>query len=72
MPSHLFRASCVALVATAMGELMIDSSSRKEPAWVNLRFDNKLEVKDVPALTTDLSAISRQPFKRLGRQPHSR
>jgi hypothetical protein len=51
-----------------MGEMMIDSSSRKEPAWVNLRFGEKLEVKDVPALTTDLSNISRQlgaPIKAL-------
>lgn len=50
----------LALVATNFGELMIDSSSRKEPAWVNLRFGDRFEVKDVPALTHDLSGISRQ------------
>jgi len=50
----------LALVATNFGELMIDSASRKEPAWVNLRFGEKFEVKDVPALTHDLSSISRQ------------
>ncbi len=50
----------LALVATNFGELMIDSSSRKEPAWVNLRFGERLEVKDVPALTHDLSNVSRQ------------
>lgn len=50
----------LALVATNFGELMIDSASRKEPAWVNLRFGDKFEVKDVPALTHDLSGISRQ------------
>ena len=68
VPCELEGERILALVSTAMGELMIDSSSRKEPAWVNLRFDNKLEVKDVPALTTDLSAISRQlgaPIKAL-------
>lgn len=68
VPCELEGERILALVATAMGELMIDSSSRKEPAWVNLRFGDKLEVKDVPALTTDLSAISRQlgaPIKAL-------
>lgn len=50
----------LALVATNFGELMIDSASRKEPAWVNLRFGDRFEVKDVPALTHDLSGISRQ------------
>ncbi|MDB4936510.1 MAG: hypothetical protein JWP87_3482 [Labilithrix sp.] len=68
VPCELEGERILALVATAMGELMIDSSSRKEPAWVNLRFGEKLEVKDVPALTTDLSNISRQlgaPIKAL-------
>jgi len=68
VPVELEGERILALVATAMGELMIDSSSRKEPAWVNLRFGEKLEVKDVPALTTDLSNISRQlgaPIKAL-------
>src|SRR4029453_80444 len=58
----------LALVATNFGELMIDSASRKEPAWVNLRFDRRVEVKDVPALTHDLSNVSRQlgaPIKAL-------
>ena len=68
VPCELEGERILALVATAMGELMIDSSNRKEPAWVNLRFGDKLEVKDVPALTTDLSNISRQlgaPIKAL-------
>lgn len=68
VPCELEGERVLALVATAMGELMIDSSSRKEPAWVNLRFGDKVEVKDVPALTTDLSNISRQlgaPIKAL-------
>jgi hypothetical protein len=68
VPCELEGERILALVATAMGELMIDSTSRKEPAWVNLRFGERLEVKDVPALTTDLSNISRQlgaPIKAL-------
>ena len=68
VPMELEGERILALVATAMGELMIDATSRKEPAWVNLRFGDKLEVKDVPALTTDLSAVSHQlgaPIKAL-------
>jgi hypothetical protein len=68
VPCELEGERILALVATAMGEMMIDSTNRKEPAWVNLRFGERLEVKDVPALTTDLSNISRQlgaPIKAL-------
>jgi hypothetical protein len=68
VPCELEGERILAVVATAMGELMIDGSNRKEPAWVNLRFGDRLEVKDVPALTTDLSNISRQlgaPIKAL-------
>jgi hypothetical protein len=68
VPCELDGERILALVATAMGELMIDGTTRKEPAWVNLRFGERLEVKDVPALTTDLSNVSRQlgaPIKAL-------
>ncbi len=68
VPCELEGERILAVVSTAMGELMIDSSTRKEPAWVNLRFGDQLEVKDVPALTYDLSNISRQlgaPIKAL-------
>lgn len=60
VPCELEGERIFALVATNFGELMIDSANRKEPAWVNLRFGERLEVKDVPALTTDLSSVSRQ------------
>ena len=60
VPCELEGERILALVATNFGEVMIDSSFRKEPAWVNLRFGDKFEVKDVPALTYDLSNISRQ------------
>jgi hypothetical protein len=59
VPCELEGERILALVATNFGELMIDSASRKEPAWVNLRFGDSFEVKDVPALTHDLSGISR-------------
>lgn len=68
VPCELEGEHILALVSTAMGELMIDSSTRKEPAWVNLRFGEDLEVKDVPALTHDLSPLTRQfgaPIKAL-------
>ncbi|MEZ4260480.1 MAG: hypothetical protein R3B36_15500 [Polyangiaceae bacterium] len=60
VPCELEGERILAVVATSFGELMVDSSTRKEPAWVNLRFGDSIEVKDVPALTFDLSAISRQ------------
>ncbi|MCL2723659.1 MAG: hypothetical protein FWD69_04395 [Polyangiaceae bacterium] len=68
VPCELQGERILALVDTAMGEFMIDSTTRKEPAWVNLRFGERLEVKDVPALTYDLSALSRElgaPIKAL-------
>jgi hypothetical protein len=59
VPCELEGERILALVSTNFGELMIDSASRKEPAWVNLRFGDRFEVKDVPALTHELSGISR-------------
>ncbi len=67
VPCELDGERILALVATGTSEVLVDSNSRKDPAWVNLRFD-RLEVKDVPALTEDLSAVSRQlgvPIKAL-------
>ena len=60
VPCELEGERILALVATSIGELVVDSNSRKEPAWVNLKFGDRLEVKDVPALTQDLSGLSRQ------------
>ncbi len=76
VPCELEGERILALVSTAVGELIIDSTSRREPAWVNLKFGDRtakgntgeLEVKDVPALTQDLSGLSRQmgaPIKAL-------
>ncbi len=67
VPCELDGERILALVATGSSELLLDSNSRREPAWVSLRFD-RVEVKDVPALVEDLSPISRQlgvPIKAL-------
>ncbi len=67
VPCELDGERILALVATGSSEVVIDSTSRREAAWVSLRFD-RLEVNDVPALVTDLSAVSRQlgvPIKAL-------
>ena len=60
VPCELEGEQVLAMIATATGEVVVDSNSRKEAAWVNLRFGDHMEVKDVPALTQDLSALSRQ------------
>ena len=60
VPCELEGEQVLAMIATATGEVVLDSNSRKEPAWVNLRFGEHVEVKDVPAITQDLSGLSRQ------------
>jgi len=70
VPCELEGERILALISTATGELIVDSASRREPAWVNLSFGDrdKLEVKDVPALVDDLSGLSHQlgvPIKAL-------
>ncbi len=54
------------LIATGTAEAVVDSGG--EPTWLSLRFGQRVEVKDVPALAKDLSGISRQlnaPIKML-------
>ena len=48
------------MIATGVSETVIDASGGTEPKWVSLRFGERVEVKDVPALTKDLSSLSRQ------------
>jgi hypothetical protein len=50
----------LAMIATGVPETVIDAAAGSEPKWVSLRFGEKIEVKDVPALTKDLSGYSRQ------------
>jgi hypothetical protein len=67
VPCELDGERILALVATGSSEVLLDSNSRKEAAWVDVRFD-RVEVKDVPALVQDLSPITRQlgvPIKAL-------
>jgi tetratricopeptide (TPR) repeat protein len=76
VPLEINGESALGLVATGMAELVLDSSTRPEPSWVSLRFGKQcnwaqsicLTVGDVPALTQDLSGISRElgaPIKAL-------
>jgi hypothetical protein len=59
VPVELEGDQILALVATGVSEVILDSNARHEPAWVNLRFGGRIEVRDVPALTQDLSTVSR-------------
>ncbi|WP_437551204.1 hypothetical protein WME95_09740 [Sorangium sp. So ce327] len=60
VPLEIDGESALAMVSTGTGEVVLDSSTRKEPSWVSLRFGKKLEINDVPALTQDLSGVSKQ------------
>ncbi len=68
----------LALLATGMAEVVIDSATRAEPSWVSLKFKGRpitpqsrpdvIEVTDVPALTQDLTGVSKEvnaPIKAL-------
>jgi hypothetical protein len=59
VPLELNGEPVLAMVATGTPEVVVDSSQHK-PSWVSLRFDRRLEVKDVPALHRDLSSLSRR------------
>lgn len=67
VPCELDGENILAMVATGVAELTLDSATRKEPAWVSMRFGG-IEVKDIPGVTQDLSGVSRQlgaPIKAL-------
>ncbi|HEY3233096.1 MAG TPA: hypothetical protein VGJ84_00175, partial [Polyangiaceae bacterium] len=56
------------MVATGTAEAVVDTGGGGEASWVSLRFGERIEVKDVPALAHDLSGISGQinaPIKML-------
>jgi hypothetical protein len=59
VPLELNGEPVLAMVATGTPEVVIDSAQHR-PGWVSLRFDRRLEVKDVPALNRDLSSLSRR------------
>lgn len=58
----------LAMIATGTAEVVLDSGQRKEPSWVSIGVGGRLEYQDVPAVTQDLSGLSRQlgaPIKAL-------
>jgi hypothetical protein len=59
VPIELNGQPVLALLSTSAAEVSIDSAGR-EPSWVSVVFDGRVEVKDVPALPADLSGISRE------------
>lgn len=59
VPVELNGQPVLALLATGTPEVVIDSGGNRSPAWVTLRFDQRIEVRDVPALAQDLSGVSR-------------
>jgi hypothetical protein len=70
VPLEINGEQALALIATGVPEAVIDSGpgGAGEPSWISLRFAERVEVKDVPALAQDLSGISRQlnaPIKML-------
>jgi len=48
------------LIATQVSEAVLDASNGAEPSWISLRFGDRVEVRDVPAMAKDLSGLSRQ------------
>ena len=58
VPLEIDGDKALALVSTGTAEVMLDSATRREPSWVSLRFGERLEVRDVPALTQDLTQFS--------------
>lgn len=50
----------LAMVATDTSETVIDTSAGGEGGWISLRFAERLEVSDVPAVGRDLSGLARQ------------
>lgn len=59
VPLELNGEPALGLIATGTAEAVVDSSGGGEPSWVSLRFGETLEVRDVPALSQDLSGLSR-------------
>ena len=67
-PIEIDGEQALALVSTGVAEVVLDSASRPEPSWVGIRFAERIEVQDVPALSQDLSGVSKDvgaPIKAL-------
>lgn len=59
VPLEISGEPALGLIATGTAEVVLDAKG-SEPSWVSMRFGDKIEVRDVPALSKDLSGISRQ------------
>jgi hypothetical protein len=59
VPLEISGEPALGLIATGTAEVVLDAKG-SEPTWVSMRFGDKIEVRDVPALSKDLSGISRQ------------
>jgi hypothetical protein len=59
VPLELNGEPVLGMVATGTPEVVIDSG-QQTPSWVSLRFGRRLDVRDVPALSRDLSSLSRR------------
>lgn len=60
VPVELNGEPVLSLVATGTPEVVLHSTNEREPTWVSLRFGERVEVKDVPAVRKDLSGVSKQ------------
>lgn len=60
VPVEINGEPALGMIATQVPEAVIDASNGAEPSWISLRFGERVEVRDVPALAKDLSGISRQ------------
>jgi len=60
VPLELDGEPVLGLVATGTAEVVVDSGTGRQASWVSLRFGDRIDVKDVPALTKDLTGLSRQ------------
>src|SRR5882672_6256145 len=60
VPLELDGEPVLGLVATGTAEVVVDSGTGRQASWVSLRFGDRIDVKDVPAMTKDLTVLSRQ------------
>jgi hypothetical protein len=60
VPLELDGEPVLGMISTGTAEVTVDSSGGRTASWVALRFGERLEVKDVPALSQDLSGLSRE------------
>lgn len=60
VPIELDGEPALAMVATGVPETVVDSAQGADPKWVSLKFADTITVKDVPAISKDLSGYARQ------------